>query len=590
MSQKLRMESLPLQKEIPTPVQKTELLKKPTVPDVSPAVTNANDVETKLDLLQQMFTKFLETNQQDKQLFKDSIEEFKKAVNSQLKSQDSPRDFPETPVTSRYEENRRSTMFFGSPLRSPQNQAQIQVLQADIVYDRELKVCSLEGLQYLAKQLQLLSSKYPGREIKTAHMVSFSLRPHVIAAWNSHCYKEFLITGIEAKELMVEDWLTLHNSTVHQILLEAARPRTKELYARELILFLGKSIPQSPPVNTENFSRLFYIPLIKSLNDMLHLYALLSEDISNTSNNKLRMPVSGYGTRESPGHIALWLISLGTQKEAIQQWLGKDDLTKYKAIEPAVKFIRTKLMEARAQSEARQDLDSKLTPIRYEDIRHTQGELHQRQQISAPFRQSNDHTKSHHGQQQFKPSFAAINLESESTDTSELQSSTLHYEDDENNENYFDSTEDTLDNNDDLNDEEDTQIANDLHDYSLTNMDSTRNAIASIFRGFCCEHFVFGKCLKKDSTCNFDHSSKGQEICQQSFLLLAKRDLNGHSNLPPYTRKDNAIPAHRSIGATTNRSYGPSGNSNNVPPSSRPYTTPGPSRPYAPPVQNRFNK
>ena len=60
-------------------------------------------------------------------------------------------------------------------------------------------------------------------------MVSFSLRPHVIAAWNSHCYKEFCITGIEAKELMAEDWLTLNNSTVHQILLEAARPHTKEL-------------------------------------------------------------------------------------------------------------------------------------------------------------------------------------------------------------------------------------------------------------------------------------------------------------------------------------------------------------------------
>ena len=44
------------------------------------------------------------------------------------------------------------------------------------------------------------------------------------------------------------------------------------------------------------------------------------------------MPVSGYGTRESPGHIALWLISLGSQKEAIQQW-RKDDLSKYKAID-----------------------------------------------------------------------------------------------------------------------------------------------------------------------------------------------------------------------------------------------------------------
>ena len=129
-----------------------------------------------------MFTKFLEISQEDKQIFKDNIEDFKKAVNFQFQSQDSPRDFAVTPITSRYENNRRSSMFFGSPLRSPANQAQLQVLQADIVYDRELKVYSLKGLQYLAKQLQLLSSKYPGREIETAHMVSFRLRPHVIAA------------------------------------------------------------------------------------------------------------------------------------------------------------------------------------------------------------------------------------------------------------------------------------------------------------------------------------------------------------------------------------------------------------------------
>ena len=115
-------------------------------------------------------------------------------------------------------------------------------------------------------------------------------------------------------------------------------------------------------------------------------------------------------------------------------------------------------------------------------------------------------------------------------------------------------------------------------------MDSTRNAIASTFRGFCCEHFVFGKCFKKDSTCNFDHSTKGQEICQ------AKRDLTGHSNLPPYARKHNAPPGHRSITSITHRQYGPSVNSNNIDLSSRPYTILGPNRPHAPLVQNRFNK
>ena len=156
---------------------------------------------------------------------------------------DSPRDFTDTPITDRYEENRRSSMFFGSPYHSLQVQQQIQVLKVDIVYEKELKVSSLEGLQYLAKQLQLMPSKYPGREMKTAHMVSFGLRPHVKAAWNSHCYEEYMITGLEPQEVMVDDWLTLSNSAVNQMLLEPARPRTKELYARELILFLGKEIP-----------------------------------------------------------------------------------------------------------------------------------------------------------------------------------------------------------------------------------------------------------------------------------------------------------------------------------------------------------
>ena len=76
----------------------------------------------------------------------------------------------------------------------------------------------------------------------------------------------------------------------------------------------------------------------------------------------------------------------------------------------------------------------------------------------------------------------------------------------------------------------------DRKDYTLTNLDTTCNAIASTFRGFCCELFVFGKCMKKESTFNFDHSTKGQENCQHSFLPLAKRDLSDHANLPPYSK------------------------------------------------------
>ena len=39
-------------------------------------------------------------------------------------------------------------------------------------------------------------------------------------------------------------------------------------------------------------------------------------------------------------------------------------------------------MEGRLNSEARQDFDAKLSPVRYEDIRHTQGESYNRQQTS----------------------------------------------------------------------------------------------------------------------------------------------------------------------------------------------------------------
>ena len=304
----------------------------------------------------------------------------------------------ETPLPVRSRGSRKSSMFFGiSQLPStPQLtdtllidtpfKSNIQVLQADIVYDKELKVSSLEGLQYLARQLQLLSSKYPGREIKMAHMVSYNLRPHVVASWNSYRYRESLITGLESNEIMVEDWLSLSNSEVQAILVEAARPRTKELYSKELILFLGKGIPQTPSITTENFSSTFYAPLMKSLTDLHHLHDLMSEETSNHSTNKSKIPVQGYGTRDSPGQIALWLISLGTQKESILQWLSKDELVKHKTIESSVKFIRTRLMEGRAQSEARQDFDAKLTPIRYEDLRYTQGESHTRHQIPTPSR------------------------------------------------------------------------------------------------------------------------------------------------------------------------------------------------------------
>jgi hypothetical protein len=89
------------------------------------------------------------------------------------------------------------------------------------------------------------------------------------------------------------------------------------------------------------------------------------------------MPSVTYGTRDSPGHVALWIISLGTQRDAILQWLGKDKFVKHNTVELAVTYIRSKLMEGRSQTESRQDFDSKLTPIRLGDIRQIQCESYQ---------------------------------------------------------------------------------------------------------------------------------------------------------------------------------------------------------------------
>jgi hypothetical protein len=103
-------------------------------------------------------------------------------------------------------------MFFGSPTTRDfqrESKTQIQILQNDVVYDKELKVSSLEGLQYLSRRMQILSSTYPNRDIKMSHMVSYNLRSHVIQAY-THCYTESRITGIEPTEIVLKfskSWL-----------------------------------------------------------------------------------------------------------------------------------------------------------------------------------------------------------------------------------------------------------------------------------------------------------------------------------------------------------------------------------------------
>ena len=146
--------------------------------------------------------------------------------------------FQDNSTQDRRAETQRSSMFFGSssPFQDPE-QAQrqhIQILQADANYEREkeLKVSSLEGLRYLDKQYQILSSKYPGRLIQIDHMVSFNLRESVIGSYNTFLYEESKFTGLPVDEILSQNWL--QHTKVSDILLEAARPCTIEIYSIEL--------------------------------------------------------------------------------------------------------------------------------------------------------------------------------------------------------------------------------------------------------------------------------------------------------------------------------------------------------------------
>ena len=158
--------------------------------------------------LKEMFAQFLISSKDNQSRNSIDIQELRDAILELKKGNyQSPilEELPSTSLLNRPRGGRRSSMFFGmsQPPSSPlgpttETKPNIQVLQADIVYDKELKVSSLEGLQYLARQLQLLFSKYPGREIKMAHMVSYNLRPHVLASWNSYRYRESVINGAES--------------------------------------------------------------------------------------------------------------------------------------------------------------------------------------------------------------------------------------------------------------------------------------------------------------------------------------------------------------------------------------------------------
>ena len=173
-------------------------------------------IGARFDQLEKMFAQFLIKSQEDRSQASEDIEQIRSIIQPGSKANSpsvSVGSFQNNSTQDRRAETRRSSMFFGSssPFQDPE-QAQrqhIQILQADVIYEREkeLKVSSLEGLRYLDKQYQILSSKYPGRLIQLAHMVSFNLRESVIGSYNTFLYEESKFTGLPVDEILSQNWL-----------------------------------------------------------------------------------------------------------------------------------------------------------------------------------------------------------------------------------------------------------------------------------------------------------------------------------------------------------------------------------------------
>ena len=513
--------------------------------------TEPTSITTEISKIFQLIQQHRDEDKLERSQTKADIADLRSALSAVQNT--SPMSFHDSPIINRMPTTRRTSMFFGSPAPTSDTayKTNVQVLQHDIVYDWTLQVSSLLGLQCLSQQRLLLSSKYPNHQISLARMVSPHLRQHVLLAYNHLWYKDSEITGSESQEIMADDWLSLSNAEIQAILVEAARPRTRELCARELILFLKEDIPQSPPVNPDNFSKLFYGPMVKSLTDLEQLCALLSADTSPYSNNLARMPVPGYGTKECPGQIQIWIISLGSQKEAILHWLGKDNLVKHKTLTSAIKYIRSKFMEARHHSELRRDFDAKLTPIRYDDLNSTQGESYTRMQPPTvrppPVSQNSSNFRHQHHRSpessnfQQNPTRSSLNALNFSPDDPDIDEPAFADDDDDDMTHLYVDTSD----------QPCAATSTDHfvhHDLSAIATPDTRNnvrqAIAATYQGYCSELFVLGTCPRQNNNCPFDHSAPALERCIRSFTLLSKRELQLHGQLPPWstTNKDTSTP------------------------------------------------
>ena len=546
-------------------------------------------VESKLDMLMQMFLAFQEDSNLQRSKNSYDMDEFKTELAA-LRIPASPINHDTTMFPERQKDDRRTSMFLGSPLSNNSEQTakpQITFIQNQVVYDVELKVSSLAGLRFLFQQQQRLATKYPHSEILISHMVSFNLQKTVLSTYNTRRYDQFIRNGEEPEELRVEKWLTFDNKLVLEILVEACRPKTREQCAKDFIMFLSISIPQKFKVNADNFSKDFYEPMMQSLHDLDHLSALFMKDSSIRSQNRSTVPVESFGTRENPGLIQVWILSLGIQKESILQLLGRDELQRFKTLQPAIKYIRYRLMDVRNQSEIKHDLDSRLTPVKYDDLHR--GETFTRQQTDFISREPNssnfrpDNTQN----TQYQPTRTSLaSLHSYPNDIfndDEEEHDSMYNDSAENDDEFSVAYKDT---------QENPPVPTDIDypshsDPTLIAMGDIRSAVFSTYRGYCSELFVFGSCSKLQSGCKFDHSPAGLERCITSFTLLGKRELLQHSALPQPPIRPSSTINHQNP-YNTNRTYTPTvkpTTTHRTPESHGPHRTPGPpypSRSYTP--------
>ena len=154
-------------------------------------------------------------------------------------------------------------------------------------------------------------------------------------------------------------------------------------------------------------------------------------------------------------------------------------------------------MEARPQSEACQDLDSKFTPIRYDEIRHIAGESNARQQINVPT--VNEHY--------FNSSISALDCEIHSEFHPYSTSTSEGSKDSEECDDFLDYPSEVFD---------DDVITDNM--MTIQRITPSETWVPPVMLLHSKASAV--RCMNVESTCNFDHSTEGQNFASILFSYL----------------------------------------------------------------------